>query len=453
MAHIVVNQKKVTSEIAEALASVCPFGAMVVDEKGLHIEAGCRMCRLCLKADKDGVLSLVEEKVAVEVDKSSWRGIAVLAECQGVTIHPVTLELLGKAKEMAAPTKAPVFVVIVGWQTSSAVEALRYYGADKIYVYDDKALEHFEPLRYTSCVADFVQKVRPSVIMAGATGLGRSLAPRIAARFRTGITADCTGLELRANSDLVQTRPAFGGNIMAQIVTPRTRPQLCTVRYRVFDEAEKLQEPCGEVVNMQLPDGLEDVGALVADVLAKPKELDISGAEVIVAAGRGVKDDAGLQLVRQLADKLGAQLACTRPMVESGWFDPRRQIGLSGRTVKPKLIITVGVSGAVQFAAGMNQSECIIAINSDPQASIFNVAHLGLVGDLYEVLPALMKRIDGAMDGQAGGRPHGDADGHVGRNPDRQTDEEFDGDTDGLTGSQADARTAGFANGEEGLLR
>ncbi len=155
--------------------------------------------------------------------------------------------------------------------------------------------------------------------------------------------------------------------------------------------------------------------------MAKPKELDISVAEVIVAAGRGVKDDAGLQLVRQLADRLGAQLACTRPMVENGWFDPRRQIGLSGRTVKPKLIITVGVSGAVQFAAGMNQSEYIIAINNDPQASIFNVAHLGLVGDLYEVLPALMRRIDG--------------------------------DTDGHTGHQTDARTGWFADGEEGLLR
>ncbi len=297
MAHIEVDQQKVTSEIAERLASVCPFGAIVVDEKGLRIEDDCRLCRLCLKADKDGVLSLVEEKIAgkvaaeaageaagqaagqaagevasqaagqaageaageaaaqaagkiagqmaAEVDKSSWRGIAVLTECQGDTVHPVTLELLGKAKEMAAPTKAPVFVVVVGWRTSSAVDTLRYYGADKIYVYDDKALEHFEPLRYTSCVADFVQKVRPSVIMAGATSLGRSLAPRIAARFRTGITADCTGLELRENSDLVQNRPAFGGNIMAQIVTPRTRPQLCTVRYRVFDEAEKLRSRGG----------------------------------------------------------------------------------------------------------------------------------------------------------------------------------------------------------------
>lgn len=395
MAHIQVNQQKVTSEIAEKLASVCPFGAIVVDEKGLHIDAGCRMCGLCLKADKDGVLSLVEEEPVVRIDKDSWRGIAVLAECVGDGIHPITLELLGKAQQMAAPANIPVFAVVTGWRTASAVRRLRHYGADKIYVYDGKSLEHFESVRYASCVADFVRNVKPSVLMAGATSIGCSLAPRIAARFRTGLTADCTGLELRANSDLVQTRPAFGGNVMAQIVTSNTRPQLCTVRYRVFDAPQRCDEPTAEVVIMEIPDGLEEAGGLVTDVLAKPKEFDISGAEVIVAAGRGVRDEAGIQLVKQLADKLGAQAASSRPMVEAGWFDTRRQIGLSGRTVKAKLIITVGISGSVQFSAGMNQSECIVAINNDPQASIFNIAHVGIVGDLYEVLPALIRRIEG----------------------------------------------------------
>jgi electron transfer flavoprotein alpha subunit len=394
MARIEVSQQKVTPDIAERLVSACPFGAMVVNEKGLSIEAGCRMCRLCLKADKDGVLTLVEDKPAATVDTSAWRGIAVLAECVGDAIHPVTLELLGKAQEMAVPTQTPVYVVVMGWKISATVSNLRHYGADRIYVYESKSLEYFEPLRFTECVADLVRKIKPSVIMAGATSMGRSLAPRIAARFGTGITADCTGLGLRENGDLVQTRPAFGGNIMAQIVTPRTRPQLCTVRYRVFDAAQERKEPTAEVEHMQVPAGLEDLGACVADALAKPKELDISDAEVIVAVGRGVKDEAGLQLVRQLADKLGAQLACTRPMVENGWFDPRRQIGLSGRTVKPKLIITVGVSGAVQFAAGMNQSEFIISINKDPHASIFSISHVGLVGDLYEVLPLFMKRVE-----------------------------------------------------------
>lgn len=395
MAHIKVNQEKVTPEIAERLASVCPFGAIVVGEKGLSIESGCRLCGLCLKADQDGVLTLVEDKPVVSVDKSQWQGIAVLAECVGDQVHPITLELLGKALDMAAPTGAPVFAVVTGWQVSSAAESLRHYGADKIYIYDDWRLEHFEPLRYAMCVADFIEKVRPSVVMAGATSMGRSLAPRIAARFRTGITADCTGLALRDNGDLVQTRPAFGGNIMAQIVTPHTRPQMCTVRYRVFDAAPRREKPTSQIEVMEVPDGLENVGAEVLEVLAKPKELDISEAEVIVAVGRGIKDEAGLHLAKRLADTLGAQLACTRPMVENGWFDPRRQIGLSGRTVKPKLIITIGVSGAVQFAAGMDKSEFIISINNDPDASIFNISHVGLIGDLYEVLPAFIEKVEG----------------------------------------------------------
>lgn len=394
MAHIKVNQEKVTPEIAERLASVCPFGAIVVSEAGLSIEAGCRLCRLCLEADQDGVLTLVEDKPETSVDKSRWQGIAILAECVGNRLHPITLELLGKALEMAAPAGTPVFAVVIGWQVTSAAESLKYYGADKIYVYDDRHLEHFEPLRYAMCAADFIEKVRPSVVLAGATSMGRSLAPRIAARFRTGITADCTGLALRDNGNLVQTRPAFGGNIMAQIVTPHTRPQMCTVRYRVFDAAPRRENPTAQVEVMAVPHGLANVGAQVLDVLAKPEELDISEAEVIVAVGRGVKDEAGLRLAKKLADILGAQLACTRPMVENGRFDPRRQIGLSGRTVKPKLIVTIGVSGAVQFAAGMDKSEYIISINSDPEASIFNISHVGLVGDLHEVLPAFIEKIE-----------------------------------------------------------
>jgi electron transfer flavoprotein alpha subunit len=397
MAYIEINHEKVTPEIAEKLVSICPFGAISQDSGKLRIDSGCKMCRRCLKADEDGVLSFVDDTPKTQIDKDSWRGIAVFAEYTGNKIHPVTFELLGKAQQLASAERAgglPVFAVLPGWQTAGASKELSFYGAQTIYVYDGKPLEHFDPQRYAACVSDFIQKVKPSVLMVGATSLGRSLAPRIAARFRTGLTADCTGLELRENSDLVQTRPAFGGNIMAQIVTPRTRPQLCTVRYRVFDPAVRREKPTAEIVNMPLPQGLESMGAFISEVIPKAKELDISEAEVIVAVGRGVKDKAGLKLAETLAEKLGAQLACTRPMVENGWFDPRRQIGLSGRTVKPKLIVTVGVSGAVQFTAGMNQADCIVAINQNPHAAIFDTAHVGLAGDLYEILPALIQKIE-----------------------------------------------------------
>lgn len=394
MAYIQINQQKVTRKIAEELMSICPFGAIFIDAGELRIDSSCKMCRRCLKADQYGVLSFVDDTPKVNIDKDSWRGIAVFAECTGDTIHPVTLELLGKAQQLAKTGDHPVFAVLIGWQTARASEELSFYGAQTVYVYDGKPVEHFDPQRYAACITDFIQKVKPSVLMIGATSLGRSLAPRIAARFRTGLTADCTGLELRENSDLVQTRPAFGGNIMAQIVTPRTRPQLCTVRYRVFDSAVRHEKPTARITDMPIPQGLENIGALVSEVIPKSKQLDISEAEVIVAVGRGIKDKAGLKLAETLAGKLGAQLACTRPMIENGWFDPRRQIGLSGRTVKPKLIITLGVSGAVQFTAGMNQSDYIVAINQDPNAAIFDTAHVGLAGDLYEILPALIQKLE-----------------------------------------------------------
>ena len=227
----------------------------------------------------------------------------------------------------------------------------------------------------------------------GATNVGRSLAPRVAARFRTGLTADCTILEMKENTDLVQIRPAFGGNIMAQIVTENNRPQFCTVRYKIFSAPERSEEAKGEIVNMKLEEKRFASAIEVLEIIKKEKGFDISEADVIVAVGRGVKSEKDLPMVQEFADAIGAKMACTRPNIENGWFDPRLQIGLSGRTVKPKLIIAVGVSGSVQFAAGMQNSEYIVAINNDKNASIFNIAHCGIVGDLYEVLPELMEEI------------------------------------------------------------
>ena len=199
-------------------------------------------------------------------------------------------------------------------------------------------------------------------------------------------------LEMYENTDLVQIRPAFGGNIMAKILCPKTRPQLCTVRYKIFSAPEKT-EPHGEVFKMELAPEKRETTTEVLEVIKKAKEKDISDAEIIVAAGRGIKKEEDFELVLRLADLLGAEIAGTRPIIELGWLDPKRQIGLSGRTVKPKLIITVGISGAVQFAAGMKNSDRIIAINSDPAASIFNIAHYGFVGDLYEILPKLIEKL------------------------------------------------------------
>jgi electron transfer flavoprotein alpha subunit len=240
---------------------------------------------------------------------------------------------------------------------------------------------------------DFVNKVKPSTLLVGATTIGRSLAPRVAARFKTGLTADCTILDMKENTDLVQIRPAFGGNIMAQIVNPNCRPQLATVRYKVMDAPERSAEPSGKINNVVMDKAKFASDIEVLKVEKKVIESSISDAEIIVAAGRGIKSEKDLDMIREFAELLGAQIAVTRPLIEAGWADARKQIGLSGRTVKPKLIITCGISGAVQFAAGMNNSDCIVAINKDPKASIFNVAHYGIVGDIYEVLPKLINNI------------------------------------------------------------
>ena len=211
--------------------------------------------------------------------------------------------------------------------------------------------------------------------------------------MKTGLTADCTVLEMNENSDLSQIRPAFGGNIMAHIKTPNHRPQMATVRYKVMSAPQRADAPGGEIVPLSCA-GLDlSSGVEVLRVVRKEPEQFIESADVLVAAGRGIKKEEDLALLQELADLLGGQLACTRPLAERGWMDARRQIGLSGRTVRPKLIITAGISGSVQFAAGMNNADLIVSINSDPHAPIFKVAHIGIVGDLYEIIPALTAKI------------------------------------------------------------
>ncbi|MFA6850809.1 MAG: electron transfer flavoprotein subunit alpha/FixB family protein, partial [Selenomonadaceae bacterium] len=223
--------------------------------------------------------------------------------------------------------------------------------------------------------------------------VGRQLAPRVAARFHTGLTADCTILDMQENTDLVQIRPAFGGNIMAQILTANTRPQLATVRYKVMNAPKREEKSSGEIVDCPIDEVKLTSHVEVLQVTAKEKEKTIDSAEVLIVAGRGIKKQADLAMLQELADLLGGEVASTRPVVEAGWIDAKRQVGLSGRTVRPKLIITCGVSGSVQFVAGMNHSDTILSINKDPKASIFKAANYGIVGDLYDIVPQLIDKI------------------------------------------------------------
>jgi len=393
MKELVIHQEMVDEAVAAKLQAVCPFNAFDWGNGRLTVNAACKMCGLCVKKGPAGVVVLVEKSSGTTIDKSLWRGIAVFADTTEGRIHPVTFELLGKARELAKVIDHPVYALLIGSDNREAAKELLHYGADEVFVYDNTKLANFLIEPFTAAAADFIDKIKPCALLVGGTNAGRSLAPRIAARVKTGLTADCTSLEIKANTDLVQIRPAFGGNIMARIITPNNRPQLCTARYKIFSAPPKQVRAKGKITPMEINDAQLQSRVKVLKTIPKEIGFDLTAAEVIVAVGRGVKSKKDVALVQELADLLHAQLACTRPMVENGWFDPRRQIGLSGRTVSPKLIVTVGISGSVQFVAGMKGSETIIAINNNKNAGIFNVAHFALIGDLYEIIPGLIKRI------------------------------------------------------------
>ena len=391
MGKLIVHQEKIT-DIA-AMIEICPFKALEEKNGKLEINAACKLCKLCVKKGQPGVMEFVEEEVGPAVDKSKWNGIAVYVDHVEGEIHPVTFELLGKARELADKIKHPVHAIFIGSEIADKAQELLHYGVDKVYVVDAPELKDFMIESYTAAMEEYVNEVQPSAILVGATPVGRQLAPRVAARFKTGLTADCTILDIHDNTDLVQIRPAFGGNIMAEILTPNTRPQLATVRYKIMNAPERSAEPSGEIVNMTVAADKLKARMEVLGIVKKMKEKTIESADVLVVAGRGLKKPEDLAMIRELAEVLGGDIASTRPLVEAGWVDANHQIGFSGRTVRPKLIITCGVSGAIQFVAGMNNSEQVVAINSDPDASIFKVANYALVGDIYEIIPQLIEQI------------------------------------------------------------
>ena len=392
MGKMIIHHELVTPELAAELVSLCPFGAISYKENALDISAGCKLCKMCVRKGH-GIVEY--EETIVELDKSLWRGVCVYADCTDGKLHRVTLELCGKAKELAQVTGHPVYALLIGHQVEACAQKLLHYGVDKVFVYDHEAFAEFRIEPFAAAFYDFIEKHKPSSILVGATNLGRQLAPRVAARCRTGLTADCTVLEMKENTDLVQIRPAFGGNIMAQIVTPNTRPQFCTARYKVFTEPQPSEQPCGEIIPMEVTEQMLHSAITVLSTKRKPQDVDITEAEVIVAVGRGAVAESTRKLATELANRLGGVIACTRPLAEEGVYNSKHQIGLSGRTVKPKLLFCLGISGAVQFAAGMKSADCIVAINTDPGAPIFDVAHYCVVGDVNEILPKLLNKIKG----------------------------------------------------------
>jgi electron transfer flavoprotein alpha subunit len=388
---LIIYQEKIDAQLRQSLIAACPFGALEEHGNKLEVNGGCKLCRLCVRLSNGGI-AFTEEKQQI-VNKQEWQGIAVYVEHRKAVIHPVVFELLAEARRLAERTGQQVIALLIGSDVGQLAKELLHYPVDEIFLYDDPRLQKFHIEPYTNVFSDFIQKQKPSAILVGATDVGRCLAPRVACRMHTGLTADCTALDIHSNSDLIQIRPAFGGNIMARILTPNSRPQFCTVRYKIFDRPERTAVSQGKVIPMKITADMLQGNIRTLEIEERPSDVDISEAGVIVACGRGLKSRKDLAMMEELANLLHGRIASSRPLVEANWFDAKQQIGLSGRTVKPKLIITAGISGSVQFVAGMKGADCIVAINNDPDAQIFSVAHYGLVGDLYEIIPALVKKI------------------------------------------------------------
>jgi electron transfer flavoprotein alpha subunit len=356
------------------------------------IKDDCRLCGACVDACPEDAIAIRETEK--EADLSGYRGVLVYAEQRNGVVHPVAHELLGKGKELADQLGEPLYAVLIGSGVGEGAEELAVRGADKVFVYDDPALASFRDDPYSALLKELVDEVKPSIFLVGATAIGRSLGPKAAACLETGLTADCTGLDIDPETKLLlQTRPAYGGNIMATIITTDRRPQMATVRYKVMKEAERDPSKKGEIVEKPVNmDGLPD-RVKILDFQHAPEEVSIVDAEIVVSGGKGLGEPKGFGLIEELAKAVGGAVGASRPTVDEGWMEYRHQVGLSGRTVRPKLYMACGISGAVQHLAGMKTSDVIISINKDPEAPIFSVSSLGAVGDLYEVIPLLIEKI------------------------------------------------------------
>ncbi|NME36856.1 MULTISPECIES: electron transfer flavoprotein subunit alpha/FixB family protein [Fusobacterium] len=335
-------------------------------------------------------------KVNQNIDLNSYNNVWVIGEQRQGKIQPVTIELIGEGRKLANQLNKKLAVVIPGNNIDNLAEDLLHYGVDTVYYLKHELLENFSTQGITIAVSDLILDRKPEIVLVGATSIGRDIAPRIAGRVGTGLTADCTKLEIDlTDNKILQTRPAFGGNLMATIICPKNRPQMSTVRPGVMEKAPYTEEVKGtiEVVTPNLKP--EMIHTKLVEILELKKKLvNLTDAKIIVSGGRGLKKAEGFELIRKLADKLGGEVGASRAAVDSGWIDQSHQIGQTGTTVRPTVYIACGISGAIQHLAGMSESKYIVAINKDPQAPIFKVCDYGIVGDLYDVIPEMIEWID-----------------------------------------------------------
>jgi electron transfer flavoprotein alpha subunit len=324
---------------------------------------------------------------------AEYKGIWVYAEQTDGALSSVPLELLSKAVELKEKTKEEITAVLLGSNIKTLAQKLLNQGADNVIIVDSPNLKEYKTCSYAAVIYHLAQKYKPSIFLIGATSLGKDLAPRIMAKLQTGLTADCLDLSIDEDGNLVQTKPSYGGNIMCKILMPSHRPQMTTLRPKVFSPLEEKENPNGKIIVEEINVQEEPDYEILETIKKETGGLTVEDAQIIVTAGRGVQCKENIAIVQQLADAIGGKLGATRPLVDNEWIEPYDQIGQSGKTVKPKLIINVGVSGSVQYVVGMQNSEYIVSINKNEDADIFKISQCGLVGDFAEIVPAIIEEL------------------------------------------------------------
>ncbi|CAK7024810.1 electron transfer flavoprotein subunit alpha [Tissierella sp. P1] len=380
---------------------VCPFEAINMIDKKAKINDKCTACGQCVEACPVDAIEKEEKKFrAGGVDVSLYRGVWVFAEQRDGNLLNVAIELVGEGRKIADALEVPLTAVLLGNNIDGLAEKLVKYGADEVLYANHELLNVYTTDGYTKVIYDLIKERKPEIMLIGATNIGRDLGPRISARVHTGLTADCTKLDVDLeNRRLMQTRPAFGGNLMATIICPDHRPQMSTVRPGVMEKAKYDENRKGNIVKFTPDLKDEDIRAKVKEVVKGGKaEVQLEESKIIVSGGRGLGNPEGFKLIEDLAKKLGGVVGASRATVDAGWIEHSHQVGQTGKTVRPSLYVACGISGAIQHLAGMQESKVIVAINKDADAPIFKVADYGIVGDVYEVLPELIEALDNVDD-------------------------------------------------------
>jgi len=391
---ITISREKCTG--CKLCINACPFGAIaVVDRKAVVDLTKCNLCGACRDVCKFGAIVILKKAEAEDIRAlKDYKGVWVFCEQKEGKVQSVAYELLGKGRELADKLNTQLSAVLLGNDMDGQVDELIWRGADTVYLVEDHRLLHYLDDTYSNVLVKLIQKYKPEILLCGATTIGRSLISKVAVKIGTGLTADCTGLDIDPDKKiLIQTRPAFGGNIMATIVTPNHRPQMATVRHKVMKEAQEDKGRKGKVVREKFSSEELASRTTLLDVVEEVESLvNISEADIIVSGGRGLRGPENFKLLEELASVLGAAVGASRSAVDAGWISYSHQVGQTGKTVCPKIYFACGISGQIQHLVGMQSSKIIVAINTDPSAPIFRVATYGIVGDLFEVVPLLTKK-------------------------------------------------------------